>query len=113
MSTVFLRTLRFSGSGFTSDKPRPSNVVNTQKYNILTFLPLTIMAELAKLLIIFYLFNGVVQAIPRFSTNSPLITLIPVSWCILIGMLLEGIADYRRRCSDYEFNVQELTTYDI
>lgn len=74
---------------------------------------MTIFSELAKVLILFYVLNGILQSIPAFSTNSPLASLVPVAWCVGIGMILEGIADYRRRVSDLELNTQVLTRYDI
>jgi hypothetical protein len=44
------------------------------------------------------------QSVSQISTNSPLASLIPVSWIIGMGMLFELIADLRRWMSDRQVN---------
>jgi hypothetical protein len=91
---------------FSSPKHHPSNRVTSQKYSLLTFLPITILLQLSKVLNIFYLVNGSLQTIPAISTVSPLASLIPVLFVIFVGIVLEAISEYRRYCSDYEQNSQ-------
>jgi phospholipid-transporting ATPase len=67
---------------------------------MVTFLPMTLLQQLQKVLNLFYILNGCLQTIPAISTISPLASLIPVIFVILVGIVLEGIAEYRRYCSD-------------
>ena len=57
---------------------------------------------------VFYLLNGTLQLFPAISTNSPLASFIPVGFVILVGMILEIVADFRRYLSD-----QEVNTYKV
>jgi len=54
----------------------------------------------------FYTVNAILQSIPSISTNDPLATIIPLSYVILLGMIKEGIADYKRHKQDKQVNSQ-------
>lgn len=81
-----------------------SNRLSSTKYSVLTWFPLSLMNQLKNLINLFYLLNGVLQAIPRFSTNSPLSSFIPVTWIMLCSMLFELAADLRRHGEDQKAN---------
>lgn len=53
---------------------------------------------------IFFIFNGFLQTIPAISTNSPLASLVPVVWVMIMGMIFELVADVRRWVSDNKIN---------
>ena len=53
---------------------------------------------------VFYILNGTLQLFPAISTNSPLASYIPVGFVILVGMILEGVADFRSWRSDSAIN---------
>lgn len=89
--------------------PYPSNEVSSTKYNRWNFLPLALFQQLKNAVNIFFIVNGILQCIPSISTNNPLVSLIPVSWVILIGMLFEGLADYKRWKQDNRVNGQIVT----
>lgn len=48
------------------------------------------------------------QTFPAISTNTPLASLIPVSYVIILGMALEAVADLRRWSNDRMTNKQRL-----
>jgi len=81
-----------------------SNNIRTTKYNAFTFVPLSFIIQFARVVNCFYLVNVVFQFIPSVSTNDPLATLIPLTFVILLGMLREGIADFKRFRADRKTN---------
>ena len=91
-------------SGTTKDALQPfifvTNKISSTKYNVFTFLPITLFVQLKSVINCFYLFNGMLQTFPSISTNSPLASLIPVIWVMLLGIVFELIADLRRWSSD-------------
>jgi len=52
----------------------------------------------------FYVVNAILQSMPAVSVNSPWATIIPLAYVILIGMLKEAIADYKRYKQDKKSN---------
>lgn len=96
-------------SSDNSSSSYPSNQVSSTKYNRWNFLPLALFQQLKNAVNIFFIVNGILQCIPSISTNNPLVSIIPVSWVILIGMLFEGLADYKRWKQDNRVNGQIVT----
>jgi hypothetical protein len=94
--------LRKSSEAPSSDYP--SNQVSSTKYNRWNFLPIALFQQLKNAVNIFFIVNGILQCIPSISTNNPLVSIIPVSWVIIIGMLFEGLADYKRWKQDNRVN---------
>ena len=60
--------------------------------------------QLKNVIVIFYIINGTLQTIPAISTNSPLASFIPVAYVFIVGIILEGVAEYRRNANDKKFN---------
>lgn len=58
---------------------------------------------------VFYLINGCLQSIPAFSINSPLASFIPTGYVMLMGMIYEGSADYKRHKADLKENTQQVS----
>lgn len=52
----------------------------------------------------FYLINGFLQFIPQVQTNSPAATFLPLLFVIVMGIIKEGIVDFKRHKSDNETN---------
>jgi len=74
----------------------PSNKVTTTRFNIFNFLPITILLQFTQVINVFYLGNAILQSFPSVSTNDPLFTIIPLVFLIFLGVLKEGLADYKR-----------------
>lgn len=74
----------------------PSNKVTTTRFNIFNFLPITILLQFTQVINVFYLGNAILQSFPSVSTNDPLFTIIPLIFLIFLGVLKEGLADYKR-----------------
>jgi len=62
------------------------------------------MLQFTQVINIFYLINAVLQFFPAISTNNPLVTIIPLLFVILMGMLREFLADWKRRNADKKSN---------
>ena len=60
----------------------------------------------------FYVVNAILQSIPAVSVNSPLATIIPLAYVILVGMLKEAIADYKRYKQDKKANATHCRILD-
>jgi hypothetical protein len=58
---------------------------------------------------VFYVINAILQTIPSLSTNSPVATIVPLAFVILLGMLREGLADVRRWREDRRTNARLYT----
>jgi magnesium-transporting ATPase (P-type) len=96
-------------------KRNPSNLLKTTKYNFVTFLPATIMLQLAKVVNLFYLVNGIMQCFPAISTNNPMASLVPLAFVILLGVIKEAIVEAKRWQEDRAFNstkAQQITIKD-
>lgn len=85
-------------SGFVSNK------ISTTKYNIYTIIPISLLLQFTKVSNVFYAFGAFLQFIPSISTNSPWATIIPLSYVILLGMLKEFYADWKRWRQDCKEN---------
>ena len=82
----------------------PTNKVTTTRFNLFNFLPITIALQFAKVINVFYLGNAILQSFPTVSTNDPLFTIVPLSILVALGVLKEGLADYKRYKIDRETN---------
>ena len=85
-----------------------TNKMSSTKYSWWSFLPLTLFQQLKNIINLFFIINGLLQHIPSISTNSPLVSLIPVSFVIILGIIFELIQDVRRWLSDNEVNAQQV-----
>jgi phospholipid-translocating ATPase len=83
-----------------------TNKVTTTRFNIFNFLPITIALQFAKVINVFYLGNAILQSFPSVSTNDPLYTIVPLTILVLLGILKEGLADYKRHKIDKQTNAQ-------
>jgi len=52
----------------------------------------------------FFLVNGILQSIPSISTNSPLATLVPLAFVVILGVIKEAVAEIKRWQEDRAFN---------
>lgn len=57
----------------------------------------------------FYVVNFALQSTPQISSNSPLATLIPLLFVIILGMIRELVADLKRWKEDRRTNARQYT----
>jgi P-type E1-E2 ATPase len=54
-----------------------------------------------------YVVNTIFQSIPKISNNSPLASLVPLAFVVLLGMLRELLADLKRWREDRRTNARK------
>ena len=84
----------------------PNNKIKSTRYSALTFVPIALFLQFKKVVVCFYIFNTIMQSIPAISTNSPLASLIPVLFVIIVGMGKEAYLEYKRWKEDKRINGQ-------
>ena len=77
-----------------------SNRIKTTRYTWWNFVPLALFLQFTKVVNCFYVVNTILQSIPSISTNDPIYASSVLMLLILIGMLKEGLADYKRYKTD-------------
>jgi hypothetical protein len=60
--------------------------------------------QFMKLTNCFYLFTGILQCFRTIQTNSPFAIFVPLSFVVLLGVLLEGLAECKRYKEDTKTN---------
>jgi hypothetical protein len=73
--------------------------VDTAKYNLITFLPKSILLQFLRLSNVVFLVNAVLQSIPIISSISPITAIGPLAFVLAVSLLREGYEDYVRRSS--------------
>lgn len=71
-----------------------NNKVDTAKYNLITFLPKSILLQFLRLSNIVFLVNAVLQSIPIISSLSPITAIGPLAFVLAVSLLREGYEDY-------------------
>lgn len=78
-------------------------------YYRFTFIPVSLFIQFVRVTNIFYVINAILQSTPSISTNSPLASIVPLAFVVLLGMLREGLADIRRWREDRRTNARLYT----
>jgi magnesium-transporting ATPase (P-type) len=93
------------------DRRHAGNKIDTAKYNLITFLPKSLLLQFTRLSNVVFLANAVLQAIPIISTITPITAISPLAFVLGISMLREGYEDYvppsdikKRHKKDWEIN---------
>jgi hypothetical protein len=72
------------------------NRIDTAKYNLITFLPKSILLQFLRLSNVVFLVNAVLQSIPIISSISPITAIGPLAFVLAVSLLREGYEDYVR-----------------
>ena len=88
-----------------------SNFIKTSKYNLLTFLPKSILVQFKRYANVYFLFTAIFQSIPQISPLHPFSAIAPFLFVIALAVLREGYEDYLRHVSDTELNSNTCTVY--
>lgn len=82
----------------------PPNGRKSTRYNLFTFLPITILYQFTRVVNCFYVLNAFLQSTPSISTNDPLATIIPLTFIICVGIIKEAIVEVKRWLQDRQVN---------
>ncbi|CAL4078446.1 unnamed protein product, partial [Meganyctiphanes norvegica] len=79
------------------------NFIKTSKYNVFTFIPLTLFEQFQRLANFYFLCLLVIQLIP-ITPLSPLTTAVPLLMVLSASAIKDGYDDYQRKRSDNQVN---------
>lgn len=82
----------------------PGNYLSTTKYNLLSFLPLSLFLQFRRVANIYFLITAILQSIPLISPLHPFSAIAPLVFVLSVSILREGVEDYLRYRSDKEVN---------
>ena len=89
-----------------------TNQVMTNKYNLITFVPLFLGEQFSKYANLFFLFIGCLQQIPGVSPTNRWTTLVPLAIVLLVGAFAEVTEDWKRYTADVEMNARLVQVLD-
>ncbi|XP_032311944.1 phospholipid-transporting ATPase IF isoform X2 [Drosophila ananassae] len=98
--------LRIVIGGILSKK-QPRNRVTTTKYNWLTFLPLNFYDQFRRAVYFYFLIITIISFFVN-DTISPLVSLLPLLFVMVLTALKEGLEDLSRARSDKRFNTAKV-----
>jgi hypothetical protein len=67
-------------------------------------LPVALLIQFTNVTNLFYVANVALQFTPQVATNSPMATLVPLCFVLLVGITKEFIADFKRWQEDRKTN---------
>ena len=82
----------------------PTNKIKTTKYNVITFLPLSILFQFTTYSNIYFLLVAIILAIKKISPQDPTVALIPFIFVIIVGVLVELFEEIKKWRNDTNFN---------
>lgn len=88
-----------------------NNTIDQSKYNIITFLPKSLLFQFFRLANIYFLIIAIIQSIPLISPLSPSTAIAPLAFVISVSIIREGIEDLRRHKYDNQMNEEKVFVY--
>ena len=87
-----------------SNSKAASNYISTTKYNVLTFIPFSLILQFRRYANIYFLICAILQSIPLISPLNPASAIAPLIFVIALSMAREGYEDIKRWRSDQQNN---------
>lgn len=81
-----------------------SNYISSTRYNIATFLPLSLFLQFRRIANVYFLITAVLQSIPEISPLNPFSAVAPLVVVLFISIVREGYEDFKRLRADQLFN---------
>ncbi|CAD8136462.1 unnamed protein product [Paramecium pentaurelia] len=103
------RIFTINSFGKTESEVYPTNFIKTSKYNIVTFLPLSLLGQFRRYANIYFLFIAIIQSFPIISPLNPISAIAPLVFVLGLSMIREAMEDISRHKSDNEVNAMECT----
>ena len=88
-----------------------SNVVHTNKYTILTFIPKNLFEQFQRFANLYFLMLIILSFIPAVEAFAKEIVWIPLAFVLSVIAIKAAFEDYRRYRSDKEFNQRLCSVY--
>jgi phospholipid-transporting ATPase len=91
-----------------------SNIIETSKYTLLTFIPLNLIEQFSKLSNVYFLILIILQCIKKISTSNGIPTILPSLMIIIsISAFKDFLEDYKRWKSDKAENNRKTFRYQF
>ena len=91
-------------------QPFVTNYISTTKYTLLLFLPLNFWEQFQKAANFYFLVIAVLSSL-SFSPKTPLVSIVPLFFVLVVTAVKEGYEDYRRYLSDVEINNKKVACF--
>ncbi|CAG9323285.1 unnamed protein product [Blepharisma stoltei] len=105
------RSLYANGFEVNRLKKFPSNYVTTTKYNIVTFLPFSLLEQFKRLPNVYFLIIAILQSLPQISALGPYTAIAPICFVLAVSIIRDGFEDYLRYKADKETNSTKTQIY--
>ncbi|CAG9311668.1 unnamed protein product [Blepharisma stoltei] len=106
------RILYINGAEINDTYKYPTNYVSTTKYNVFTFLPISLFDQFKRIANIYFLVTAILQSIPQISPLNAFSAIAPLVFVLAVSMIREGVEDYLRYKSDQETNSTKTLVYN-
>lgn len=98
------REFFFGNHVFNADYKFPTNFISTSKYNLITFLPFSLLLQFKRYANIYFIITAILQTISIISPLDPSSAWTPLVFVLGLSIIREGMEDYHRHKSDLEMN---------
>ena len=88
-----------------------NNTINTRKYNIITFLPKSLLFQFMRFANVYFLIIAIIQCIPIISPLGAFSAIIPLIFVLTVSLIREGYEDLQRAKIDKEQNCEICEVY--
>ena len=88
-----------------------NNNISTTKYNIITFLPKSLLLQFTRLPNVYFLFIAILQSIPAISPLTSITAILPLVFVLCVSMLRELIEDISRYKYDKQNNNRKVIIF--
>ena len=88
-----------------------SNYISTTKYNVITFLPKSLLIQFSRLPNVYFLLIAILQSIPSISPLNSITAILPLVFVLCVSMLRELIEDISRYKYDKINNNRKITIF--
>ena len=82
------------------------NTINTRKYNIITFLPKSLLLQFMRFANIYFLIIAIIQCLPIISPLGATTAILPLVFVLTVSIIREGYEDCQRAKIDKEQNCE-------
>ncbi len=95
----------------TSELFFKDNTITTRKYNIITFLPKSLLIQFMRPANIYFLVIAIIQFISIISPLSPISAIAPLIIVLTVSLIREGIEDFQKAKMDHQQNSEKIEVF--
>ena len=88
-----------------------NNYISTTKYNIITFIPKSLIIQFSRLSNVYFLLTAIIQSLPIVSPFSSFTAIVPLLFVLSVSMIRELIEDLQRFKYDKMNNEENIIVY--